>query len=904
MLTFRFLIGKIYLICISCFLLFIPDPIFAGTAGKIMGRIIDAATAEAIPGANIIITHKWSAEKAVELGRPMGAASDLNGEFVILNIDPGLYNLEIGMIGYGTQVFEKIRVSINQTTALEVKLNQEVIEGETIVVEAQRDVIQKDMTSSMKTVSSEEINNYIIENLSEIIRLQPGVVEGHFRGGRSGEVSNLVNGVNSGIGVHADAVAEVEVISGTYNAEYGKAMSGIINIAPKEGGADFNFGAKFFSGNYLTSHDYVGLDPADLSHMTEMRLFISGPVPLTSGKVSFYLFGTTLHNDGLYYGIRRYTMTDHTFVGAGIPQSDWIDIHTGDMSEVPMSENLSYSLLANLAWQVSSSLKMGLLYQYAYSDGQTGYNHGYKYIPDRTNQRWNTDNSLTLSLNHMIGSHAFHELKVLYSTNDYQSSRFKDPYDSRYVHEKFSTSMGGFATGGNDKSFYFEDDNWWESRYDLTWQINNHHELKSGVDYVQYNFGRRQFELQNKWKNTEFETDLYDPLIYPDSTTYSDSYSKSPQEFSAYIQDKAEFDRLVINFGLRFDWFDPRTIYPTDLRNPSNQIVTNRVSEYKQADPQSQLSPRLGLSYLLGDIAALHFSYGHFFQIPNYAHMFTNPNYEISPSNYASVIGNPNIKAEKTVKYELGLQLKLFEGMALKTDIFYHNIYNLETVVPIETYDAIIYGYYTNKDYASSKGLTLGIDYYRANLSLNVNYTLQYAEGNASTPNSNFVKAAQDIDPITKLVPLDWDQRHTLNFSLGYNTVKYTVSLLGSLGSGTRYTFSPPDKSRLALANIPENGMTKPLTFYLDMKAYYDLDFLQFAGIVPRLGLYIYNLLDIRNEIVVYNDSGRAGSTISLKEKEVRDAYVSTFTTIEDQYARPNYYSAPRFWKLELGFNY
>jgi len=215
-----------------------------------------------------------------------------------------------------------------------------------------------------------------------------------------------------------------------------------------------------------------------------------------------------------------------------------------------------------------------------------------------------------------------------------------------------------------------------------------------------------------------------------------------------------------------------------------------------------------------------------------------------------------------------------------------------------------MYGYYTNKDYASSKGLTLGLDYYTSKLSLNVRYTLQYAEGNASTPNSNFVKAAQDIDPITKLVPLDWDQRHTFNFAAGYNAPLYGLSVIGSVGSGTRYTFSPPDKSRLAIANIPENDMTKPPTFYFDFKGYYDLHFMKFKDITPRLGLYIYNLFDIRNELSVYNDSGRAGSTISLKEKEVREAYVSTFTTIEDQYTRPNYYSSPRMWKLELSLKY
>jgi outer membrane receptor protein involved in Fe transport len=885
-------------------LLILPGFILAGAKGKIMGRITDAVTGELLPGAHVILTHAWNQGEPVELISPMGAATDLNGEFVVLNVHPGIYTIEAGMIGYARKIYQKIRVSINRTTPLIIELNEEAIEGETIVVEAQREAIKRDMTSAMRTISSEDLENFIIESVSEAVKLQPGVVEGHFRGGRSGEVSYLVDGVQSGIGIHADAVQEIEIISGTFNAEYGKVMSGIVNVVPREGGSIFTGGVRLFTGNYLTSHDYVGLDASEIFHRNEIRLQFGGPLPYTNNKINLFIFGTVVNDDGLFYGIRRYNMGDYTFVGAGIPESAWIDDHTGNMAEVPMSEGMSRALMANLIWRVVPGFKFGILYQHDFGEGMTGYNHGYKYLPDRTNRRWNTDNSVTFSFNHAISANAFHELKAMYSDHDYQTSRFKDPFDPGYVHDLYSNSIGGFATGGNDKNFYFQNDNRLELKYDLTWQINNHHEIKTGIDYVYFEFGRREFSLQNKWDNTEYEATRYEPVIYPDSTTYSDSYNKNPIEFSVYIQDKSEFDKLVINFGLRFDWFDPQTIYPSDLRNPANQIVTIRRSDYNNAKPQYQLSPRLGLSYQLGDAAALHFSYGHFFQIPNYGHMFQNPNYEIASSNYASTIGNPNIKAEKTVKYELGLQLKLLEGMVLNTDVFYHNIYNLETVVPIETYDAIMYGYYTNKDYASSKGLTVGLDYFASKLSLNVSYTLQYAEGNASTPNSNFVKAAQDIDPIKKLVPLDWDQRHTFNFAAGYNAPLYGLSVIGSIGSGTRYTFSPPDKSRLAIANIPENDMTKPPTFSFDFKGYYDLDFMKFKDIIPRLGIYIYNLFDIRNELSVYNDSGRAGSTISLKEKEVREAYVSTFTTIEDQYARPNYYSSPRMWKIELSLKY
>ncbi|TFG96477.1 MAG: hypothetical protein E4H13_12085, partial [Calditrichales bacterium] len=291
-------------LCVLLLTFMIPAFLIAGAKGKIMGRVTDAATGEVLPGANVIITHEWRYNNAVELSSPLGAATDLNGEFVVLNVSPGIYTIESVMIGYSRTVFEKIRVSINRTTPLIIELNPEVIEGETIVVEAERELIKRDMTSSMRTVSSEDLENFIIESVGEAVRLQPGVVEGHFRGGRSGEVSYLVDGVQSGIGVHADAVREIEVISGTFNAEYGKVMSGIVNVAPKEGGSIYNTGARVFTGNYLTGHDYVGLETANPFHRTELRLHLGGPMPYLGNDINFFIFGTMVNDDGLFYGIR------------------------------------------------------------------------------------------------------------------------------------------------------------------------------------------------------------------------------------------------------------------------------------------------------------------------------------------------------------------------------------------------------------------------------------------------------------------------------------------------------------------------------------------------------------------------------------------------------------------------
>ncbi|MBK7981875.1 MAG: TonB-dependent receptor [Ignavibacteriae bacterium] len=872
--------------------------ISASAVGKISGKIVDSQTKDELIGVNIIITDVWQNDSPVPLTQSIGAATDVEGNYVLLNLNPGEYSVKISMVGYSTKIIQRVKVSINRTTVLNEELIPETVSVEEVVVQAKKEVIKKDLTSSVQTISANDLKVFNIESIGQAVSLTTGVVEGHFRGGRSGEVSYLVDGIQSGISLNKDAVQEIEVISGTFNAEYGKVMSGIVNTAPKEGGEKYSGMIRLYSSNYYTSHNYIGLSASDFFHDKEVSFSFGGP--LLFKDLSFFILGDLASSNGLFYGIRRYTSTDHSFVGAGIPIREWIDIHNGDNAEVPMTQGESRSFMSNIAWQTFTNFKIGLLYQFENGEGQNGYNHGYKYIPDKQGWNWSTKHAATLSFTNTLENNAFHVLKLLYFNTDNQSSSFKDPYDSRFVNDLYNTNNGGFSSGGNDKGFAFTNDERIEAKYDLVWQVNKNHELKVGADYVNIKLDRYQFVLQNWYSifDPSKEIDNYKPYIPNDTTTYANSFVKKPREFSAYIQDKAEFNDLVINFGLRYDYFDPETIYPTDLRNPANKINTVRKSEYLNADPQYQISPRIGLSYMMGDAAALHFSYGHFFQIPNYDHIFTNPNYEIASTNYASTIGNPNIEAEKTVKYELGLQLKLVNNLLFKTTLFYNDIYNLETVVPIETYDAIMYGYYTNLDYASARGLTAEFDYRTAELSIDVNYTLQFAEGNASEPFSNFTKAAQSVDPISTFIPLDWDQRHTLNLTVGYNVDNWGISLISSYGSGTKYTYSPPIESSLSLANIPENGWTKPSKYYADLKGYYDFDYLKAVKIDLRLGIYIYNIFDIRNEIQVYDDSGTANSTTDIERN--KENYVSTFTNIYDYYSRPDYYSAPRSIKFEL----
>ena len=172
----------------------------------------------------------------------LGTASDLDGNFVILNIPPGKIDVNFSMIGYAEIRIENVTISIDQTTPLSVQLNVEAIEGQAIIVRNER-LIRMDRTNTEARITAEELDVMPVTDIYDVIKLQGGITQDayggiHIRGGRSSEVVYMVDGVSMtdsydgglSIAVENNTIQELQVISGTFNAEYGRALTGVINI--------------------------------------------------------------------------------------------------------------------------------------------------------------------------------------------------------------------------------------------------------------------------------------------------------------------------------------------------------------------------------------------------------------------------------------------------------------------------------------------------------------------------------------------------------------------------------------------------------------------------------------------------------------------------------------------------
>jgi len=891
--------------------LILAPALHAATTGKIAGRITDKETGEPLPGANVIVR-----------GTNFGAAADPEGEFYILNLPPGKYDIEVQMMGYSPVRMENVRVNINSTSNLNFELSMQVIEGQVVTVTADPISFKKDQTSAVRHVSSDDIEVLPLESMQDVVEMQAGVVDGHFRGGRLDEVSYLIDGMQvddsfGGVGrtvnIENDVIEDLEIITGTFNAEYGRAMSGIVNAVTKDGGQGYHGSISGLLGNYYTPHKeiFIGLKDSDIARNRDIKAQLEGP--LLRNRLSFFVNLRYQDLDNHLNGIRRFKVDDYS--NYSMPDASmWIDTHNGDSSYVPMNDSNVLTLFSKLTFRPANSLKLSLIY--SRNDQDWGnYNHSYKYNPEGVARSYKENNMIALQLNHTLGRNMFYEFKL--SQIDDSNSRYlyESPRDSRYVHDIYAGTGGpGFVTGGQDKGHRVRELKDLNVKYDITWQAQKNHSLKAGFLLTEHDLNMAAYSIRNKYysdprvyqnyfdaeKNT-YVYPYYEPEIFGDSTAYGEEYNVKPREFSAYLQDKMEFNEMVINMGVRYDYFDPNTVYPSNLRNPANQLNfpddPEQMSNYPAADPKYQISPRFGLSYQLSNTALLHFSYGHFFQAPPMYAFYQNNSFLVVPTDYQTQMGNPQLKAQRTVQYEVGLWQELFSGMGIEVNLFYRDIYDLLSMKTVSTYNQIIYGLYTNKDYGNVKGLELKYDVRAGRLAAFVNYTLQYTRGNADDPLQNFTRAGESADPISRLIPLSWDQRHTLNLTLSYSAPQYSATLTGYFDSGTPYTWAPITESRLYRVNLYPNNSVKPSAYRFDFYGYYDVPLNNRFKL--RLSVLAENLLDRKNEVWVNGNTGHANEAI-IRPNDLAN-HRSLFNDYQDRINNPTAFSTPRYIKFGFG---
>ena len=223
------LLALALIVCCSPFL-------FAQTHGKIAGRVTDAENGQPLPGVDVMIE-----------GTSMGASTNADGYYTILNAPPGTFTVRFSIIGYTKTSVKDVRVVIDLTSTVNAALRSTALLAGEIVVTAQRPIVTKDVSSSQFNIQTKNVETMPVQTVTEVLSLQAGIEKGDdgivVRGGGTNQTIFVVDGFilndeRSNIPYRAvglSATQEIQVQTGGFNAEYGNVRSGVVNVITKDG---------------------------------------------------------------------------------------------------------------------------------------------------------------------------------------------------------------------------------------------------------------------------------------------------------------------------------------------------------------------------------------------------------------------------------------------------------------------------------------------------------------------------------------------------------------------------------------------------------------------------------------------------------------------------------------------
>ncbi len=894
----------------------------AQSFGKIVGVVVDAETGDPLPGANVYLE-----------GTTLGASTDVDGTYVILRVPPGVYKVVVEYIGYQKMTVTNVRVQTDLTTRVDFKLKPETIKGEEVVVVAEEPVIRKDLTSVESRVQKETIQKIPVQDLGDLLNLQAGVVRDagggiHIRGGRSTEISYMVNGISitddftrsQALQVENESIQELQVISGTFNAEYGNAMSGIINIVTRTGSNKFEGSIKVFSGDYYTraTNIFWHLDQFSPKDIYNFQGSLSGPI--IKNKLRFFATMRRWYDDGWLYAPYVYSPQGRVQVING----DTVQVR-GDSSAVPMNFRSRISGQFSMEWFVTEQMKLKFDFLGS-AESRHNYNHFFRLNPYGSRGEKERGYTGILTFIHPLSEKVFYDITIANKFSTLVSRLYDNPYDPRYVHpDSLNVGAFQFSKAGTDLGRYERYTRSWIGKFSITAQVTQRHQVKLGAEYQKDDVYFDNVTLVPATDENGQQIQPFKPMILPPSSPTHEQVRRFPEKFAAYIQDKIEYEELVINVGVRFDLFNPNGKIPRDLSDPNiyhpfklshiyKDVNGDGVTSEDEQRPDNEytleereqfwwrktrvktlVSPRLGVAYPISATGVIHFSYGIFQQVPDYLQLYAGDELKVtSATGTQGPFGNPDLNPQRTTMYEIGLKQQLPNFIALDVTGFYRDIRDwISTSQPIPTVlGGVSYVRKINRDFANVRGITLTVRrQFRDHYAFSVDYTFQVAEGTNSYPEQEFFSQLGGAEPTKTLAPLDWDQRHTVNAYFAYGGSSWSIGVTSRFESGQPYTPSIVVSSRTGrnvFSGLTRNSRRKPNRFTVDLNIYKT-----FTVLKHKVDAFVevYNLFDARNPVNVYTDTGLPDVTL----------YQITGVQADPGYfVRPDFYSAPR--RIQFGF--
>ena len=169
--------------------LFLAPQMVQAQTGRIAGTTVDSLSGTPIPGVNVVIAQGETL---------IGTSSDANGNYEIANISPGTYNVQASFVGYTTRMYSNVVVQAGQTTNLDVRLAEDLLQLDEVIATAYGATARQSVTGSVASVNMETIESLPIASVDEALEGQvPGVLVQNRSGIPGGGPSIQVRGTGN-----------------------------------------------------------------------------------------------------------------------------------------------------------------------------------------------------------------------------------------------------------------------------------------------------------------------------------------------------------------------------------------------------------------------------------------------------------------------------------------------------------------------------------------------------------------------------------------------------------------------------------------------------------------------------------------------------------------------------------
>ncbi len=333
--------SRFTLLSLAIALLLVPSFGFAQTSsntGAIVGTVTDTSGA-VLPGVTVTVTSP-------NFQGSRTAVTDAKGEYVLPLLPPGTYKAEYALTGLKTVVQTGIGVNATVSTKQDAKLSLGV--AETMTVQASRVVVDPTQTTQQQAFKEDHLKYAAIGQQGRTYQTVlsqaagsagPNGANGPGGGGNpnvfgsnAGQNQWRFDGLNTtdpvthtfGTNFVFDAIQEISLQTAGYEAEYGKATGGVVNVITKSGGNNFSGTADVrLSNQHMISkgHKHQEANKSLLAFNRSTQIFKNwGPQatiggPIQQDKLWFFVSGQRVHNHIQLPNVFGYLPGDRQFIG-------------------------------------------------------------------------------------------------------------------------------------------------------------------------------------------------------------------------------------------------------------------------------------------------------------------------------------------------------------------------------------------------------------------------------------------------------------------------------------------------------------------------------------------------------------------------------------------------------------